>query len=195
VVLGDREPLCEEEGLTPSFSTPSEKIELYSEALAEMGADPMPEFRMPPQPEPGQLRLITGRSPVHSFGRTINNRFLSTVDDTNEAWLNPGAARSLPGFETRPLRNGDQVVLVNQDDVRSEPLPVRITERIRGDVVYVAHGFGHTARGLTFARGRGASTSELSSRLEHDPLMGSPAYNVNFVRIEPAGASASGEEA
>jgi len=119
------------------------------------------------------------------------------VDDINEAWVNPDAARNLPGFEAQPLASGDLVVLVNQDDVRSEPLPVRLTERIRGDAVYVVHGFGHTARGLTLARGRGASTSELSTRLVHDPLMGSPAYNVNFVRLErqERGTPEAGQEA
>ena len=44
---------------------------------------------------------------------------------------------------------------------------------------------------LRFARGRGASTSELTTRLEHDPLMGSPGYNVNFVRLERASGSAN----
>jgi thiosulfate reductase/polysulfide reductase chain A len=184
VVLGERQPVCEEEGLTPTFSTPSEKIELYSAQLEEMGAEPMPNCHLPEQPPPGQLRLLTGRSPVHSFGRTINNRFLATVDDENEVWINPQTSRTLPGFEARPLRSGDRVVLINQDDVRSDSVKVRVTERIRGDAVYVVHGFGHTARGLTFARGRGISTSELSTRLEADQLMGSPGYNTNFVRIE-----------
>jgi thiosulfate reductase/polysulfide reductase chain A len=184
VVLGAHEPACEEDGLAPSFGTPSGKIELFSEALAAMGAEPLPEFRMPPQPPPGQLRLITGRSPVHTFGRTTNNRFLATCDDRNEAWVNPSTARSLPGFEARPLESGDLVTLVNQDGVRSDPIEARVTERVRGDVVYVVHGFGHSARGLTFAHGRGASTSELSTGVAVDPLMGSPGYNVNFVRIE-----------
>jgi thiosulfate reductase/polysulfide reductase chain A len=184
VVLGEASPSCEEEGLEPAFATDSGKIELFSEALAAAGADPIPQFRMPAQPPAGQLRLISGRSPVHTFGRTTNNRFLSTVDDENEAWIHPDVAAALPGFEARPLRSGDRVVLVNQDDVRSEPVKVKITERVRGDVVYLVHGFGHTSERLRFAHGRGASTSELTTRVEVDPLMGGPSYFTNFVRVE-----------
>ena len=184
VALGETVPYCEEDGLAPSFSTDSGKIELYSAALEEAGVDPLPDFRMPPQPTAGQLRLISGRSPVHTFGRTTNNRFLSTCDDENEAWINPSAARTLPGFETSPLNNGDRVILVNQDDVRSEPVKVKLTERIRGDVVYLVHGFGHTAARLRFAHRRGASDSDLITRTVVDPLMGGPAYFTNFVRVE-----------
>ena len=123
--------MCEEEGLELSWNTPSQRIELYSQTLEEAGVDPMPVFRMPEQPPPGSFRLLTGRSPVHTFGRTTNNRFLSTCDDENEVWVNPDAARSLPGFEAEPLRPGERVVLVNQDDVRSEPVKVRLTSSMR----------------------------------------------------------------
>ncbi len=190
VALGDIEPVCEEDGLTPSFSTSTHKIELYSERLAEAGTDPMPVFRMPEQPPSGQLRLISGRSPVHTFGRTTNNRFLSLCDDENEAWINPIAARSLPGFETTPLRNGDRIVLINQDDVRSEPVKVKLTQRIRGDCLYLVHGFGHTDARLRYGYRRGASDSELTTRVETDPLMGSPSYFTNFLRVERAGREA-----
>lgn len=184
VALGEVEPVCEEDGLLPMFTTESEKIELYSTTLEEAGVAPMPDFSMPEQPPPGQLRLISGRSPVHTFGRTINNRFLSTCDNENEAWINPTSARSLPGFETQPLADGDLVVLVNRDDIRSEPIKVKLTERVRGDVVYMVHGFGHTAERMRYANGRGASDSALLTRAAVDPLAGSPAYFTNFVRIE-----------
>jgi thiosulfate reductase/polysulfide reductase chain A len=184
VAVGDAVAASEEDGLELSFPTPSGKVELYSSALEELGVDPLPVFRMPEQPPPGQFRLISGRSPVHTFGRTTNNRFLSTCDDENELWLNTDSARSLPGFETRPLENGESVVLVNQDNVRTDAVKVRLTERIRGDAVYLVHGFGHSARGLRFAHRRGASDSDLMTKSVVDPLMGGPAYHVNFVRIE-----------
>ena len=184
VAVGERQAVCEEDGLPPTFTTPSEKIELYSARLEEAGVDPMPVFRMPPQPPPGQLRMLSGRSPVHTFGRTTNNRFLSTCDDENEVWINPAAARALPGFETRPLQDGERVVLVNSGDIRTEPVKVKLTQRIRGDCVYLVHGFGHTDPRLRFAYGRGASDSKLLTEVEVDPLMGSPAYFTNFVRIQ-----------
>jgi thiosulfate reductase/polysulfide reductase chain A len=96
----------------------------------------------------------------------------------------------MPGFEDRTLRSGDRVMLVNQDGTRSGPVRVKVTERIRGDCVYLVHGYGHTARGLHFARGRGASDSQLVTRFKVDPIMGGTGMNVNFVRLERAPAEA-----
>ena len=76
--------------------------------------------------------------------------------------------------------------MVNQDHVRSKPIKVKLTQRIRGDCVYMVHGYGRTAKGLNFARGRGASDSELITRYKVDPIMGGTGMNVNFVRVEKA---------
>lgn len=43
----------------------------------------------------------------------------------------------------------------------SDPIKVKATERIRTDCVYLVHGFGHTAKGLKRARGKGASDAQL----------------------------------
>jgi thiosulfate reductase/polysulfide reductase chain A len=81
-------------------------------------------------------------------------------------------------------------VLVNQDGVRSEPLPLKVTQRIRPDCVYMVHGYGHSAPGLRFARGRGADDARLVTRFKVDPVMGGTGMNVNFVRVERAGGAA-----
>jgi thiosulfate reductase/polysulfide reductase chain A len=52
----------------------------------------------------------------------------------------------------------------------------------------MVHGFGHTAKGLNFAKNRGASDSELITKYITDPIMGGTGMNVNFVRILPAEA-------
>ncbi len=185
VILGEKKPTCEEEGLGLSFDTESSKIELYSEALEKMGFDPMPVYRPVDEPPPGMFRLLFGRAPMHSFGRTTNNQFLSLVHPTNEVWVNADVAASFPGG----LKTGDQVVLINQDKVRSQSVPARVTERIRGDCVYMVHGYGHTAKGMKFAKNRGASDSQLITRYKIDPIMGGTGMNVNFVRIEKVGAT------
>jgi thiosulfate reductase/polysulfide reductase chain A len=105
-------------------------------------------------------------------------------------WLNADAARSLPGFEVRPLQNGERVVLVNQDGVRSTPVRVKLTQRIRGDCVYMVHGWGQDARKQRRAHGRGASDSQLTTRYKVDPIMGGTGMNVNFVRLERAAGAA-----
>ena len=189
VIKGKLTPTTEEEGLTLAFDTPSKKIELWSAQMEGLGFHPMPEFTAPEEPPDGHFRLLFGRHPVHTFGRTTNNRFLSQIFDENEVWINADAARALPGFEARPLKTGDKVVLINQDDIKSDPVRAKVTQRIRGDAVYMVHGYGHTAKGLKFARGRGASDSALVTRYKVDPVMGGTGMNVNFVRLERAPAT------
>ena len=188
VVLGEPVPTCEEEGLQLTFQTEDGKIQLYSKELEAAGFDPLPQFTPPDPVPPGMFRLLSGRSSAHTFGRTANNRFLAQAYPENEVWVNAKAARSLPGFELEPVRSGDLVMLENQDGVRSGPVRIKVTERIRGDAVFLVHGWGHTARGLRYARGRGASDSELTTRYKTDPIMGGTGMNVNFVRIVPAEA-------
>jgi len=185
-LLGKRIGTCEEDGGAPPISTESGKIQLRSETLAKLGFDPIPSFYPPEEGPPGSFRLLMGRAPTHTFGRTANNRLLAEPFPENEVWVNADAARALP----TPIKNGDLVVLVNQDGVKQGPVRAKVTQRIRGDCVYLVHGWGHTAKGLRYARGRGASTSALTTRYKVDPIMGGTGMNVNFVRIELAGRSA-----
>ncbi len=184
VQLGEKVPVTEEEGLALSFDTRSGKIELYSEDLKNLGFHPIPEYVPQDEPPAGMFRLLFGRAPMHTFGRTTNNRFLSQTYPENELWIHPKAARALPGFEGETLRTGDRVMLVNQDDVKSLPIRLRVTERIRGDCVYMVHGWGHNAKKLRYAHKRGASDSDLVTRYKVDPIMGGTGMNVNFVRIK-----------
>ena len=186
VILDKPQPIYIADGLEPPFATHSGKIELYSKELADQGFDGVPDYTPPEEPDTasGQFRLLFGRSPVHTFGRTANNWFLSQVMSENVVWLNKRVARE------RGLKCGDWVVLVNQDGARSSPVKVKGTQRIRSDCVYMVHGFGHSSRRLTFARGRGASDSDLVTRVKIDPLNGGTGMNVNFVRLERAAAPA-----
>lgn len=183
VILGQRLPVAEEEGLALTFDTPSKKIELFSSTLASAGFDPIPNYTPHAQPPEGTFRLLFGRAPTHTFGRTTNNRVASAVFSENELWINTVAANSLSGFEDKPLKSGESIVLENQDGVRSAPIKAKVTERIRGDCVYMVHGWGHTSNGLKFAKGRGASDSELVTKYQTDPIMGGTGMSVNFVRV------------
>jgi thiosulfate reductase/polysulfide reductase chain A len=48
----------------------------------------------------------------------------------------------------------------------------------------MVHGWGHTAQGLHYARGRGADDAELVTRVRVDPVMGGTGMRVNFVALE-----------
>ena len=180
VVHGKKVPVTTEDGLELTFSTPSKKIELYSKQMAAAGLPPMPDYTRHPEPAPGQFRLLFGRTPTHTFGRTTNNRFLSEVYNENEVWLSARVARE------RGLSDGEKVVLVNQDGVRSDPVRLKATQRIRPDCVFVVHGYGHTSPGLKFARGRGMDDSKLVTKIAVDPVAGSTGMSVNFVTVERA---------
>ncbi len=182
VIRGTKQPVYFEEGVPAQFSTPSGKIEFYSLQLERAGFDPVPKFVAPEQNPPGSFRLLFGRAPVHSFGRTQTNRILSDMMSENEVWLNADVARRM-GIE-----NAVYVKLRNQDGVLSNKVRVKVTQRIRPDCVFMVHGFGHTAKGLKHAYQKGASDSQLVTKYKTDPLMGGTGMNVNFVTIEPAEA-------
>jgi len=178
VILGKPGPLYFEEGAVPEFYTDSGKIELYSQRLAALGFDPMPTYDHSALEEPpeGYYRLLFGRAPVHTFGRTTNNRLLSEVYRENEVWVNRDVARRWG------LEDGERVYLQNQDGKRSSfSAPVKVTSRIRPDAVYVVHGYGRRAPKLRFVHGKGIDDNELITRYKVDPIMGGTGMNVNFV--------------
>jgi len=171
-------PLYMEDGEDYEFATNSGKIEFFSDDLASKGFDPMPVYKAHPEPEQGYYRLNYGRSPMHTFSRTINNPNLNALKSENKLWVNPKVAR------INGLRNNQVVWLENQDGVKSVfSIKVRVTERIRWDSVYMYHGFGHNNKKLTRAFGKGISDTHLISKVAVDPLMGGTGLRGNFVKI------------
>ncbi len=158
------------------FNTNTGKIELYSTEMARAGFDPLPRYTEHEQPPAGYYRLNYGRSPVHTFSRTANNENLVDVVPENDLWVNPKVAKQWG------LENGQYVWLKNQDNITTDfPIKVRITERIRWDSVYMVHGFGHAAKKLSRAFGKGASDTQMISHVKTDPVMGGTGMRSNFV--------------
>jgi thiosulfate reductase/polysulfide reductase chain A len=178
VVVQKGRPYLEDwEGKGSPFKTANGRIQIACEDLAKAGADALPRYEPVPGPPPGTYRLLYGRAPTHTFGRTQNNALLTRLMAENEVWLNHREARVLG------LASGTRVVLENQDGARSGPVRVRVTARIRPDCVYLVHGFGHDAPGLRRAHGRGASDAALQTRYALDPVSGGAGLRVNFVRL------------
>jgi len=169
-------PLYLREGEDMYFGTSTGKIELYSTELEKNGFDPLPNYTAHPEPEENFYRLIYGRAPMHTFSRTANNPYLTDLMDENNIWVNPKVARIWR------LKNGQEIWLKNQDGVVGTfPIKVRITERIRWDSVYMVHGFGHARKELTRAYGKGASDTEMITKVPVDPIMGGTGMRSNFV--------------
>jgi len=162
----------------PEFGTPSGKIELYSKQLEEKGFDPVPKYTRHATPPAGHFRLLFGRAPLHTFSRTTNNFMLTDLQKENALWVNAKKGRELG------LKNGDYVSLVNQDGVvASGRIKVKLTQRLRDDAVYMNHGFGVQAKGMSRAYGRGIADDELTTKHAIDPIMGGTSMRGNFVKI------------
>lgn len=166
----------EKENASP-FATASGKVELYSEALEKAKLAPIPVYEPPAEAPAGFFRLLYGRSPLHTFSRTQNTPVLNELHPENEVWINADVAAQLG------LKEGQRVWMENQDGSRSGPIKVKSTQRIRKDSVYMVHGFGHDAPGMTRAHRRGASDAALQTRYVLDPISGGAGLRVNFVKL------------
>ncbi len=164
------------EGENVEFPTESGKIELYSTYFEQSGFDPLPLYTPHEEPPEGFYRLIYGRAPMHTFSRTANNPNLTDIMDENTVWVNPKVAKEWG------LNNDQYIWLKNQDGIESEfPIKIRVTERIRWDSVYMVHGFGHAQKQMKRCFGKGASDTQLISKVLIDPIMGGTGMRGNFV--------------
>jgi len=162
----------------PEFGTPSGKIELYSKQLEEKGFDPVPKYTKHPTAPAGHFRLLFGRAPLHTFSRTTNNFMLTDLQKENYLWINTKKGKELG------LKTGEYVSLVNQDGIAaSGKIKIKLTQRLRDDAVYMNHGFGVHAKGMSRANGMGIADDDMTTKNVIDPLMGGTAMRVNFVKI------------
>jgi len=165
------------------FKTASGKIELYSTKLEELGFAPLPDYEAVPEPPKGYFRLTFGRSPVHSFARTQNNRWLNAIQSENSLWLNSEVAAGLN------LVDGDRVEVENQDGIRVGPVKLLVTPGIHPAMVYTQHGFGEKNPQQKKAYARGFSDNVLCSNFALEELTGATGLRVNFVRLIKDGVS------
>ncbi len=173
-------PLYLADGEPYEFHTPSKKVELYSRQMAAKGFDPLPTHRPPPDPPAGRFRLLYGRSPLHTFGRTQNNPILADLEPSNALWMSPAAAAALG------LRDGEPVMVANDGGRETGPLPLKVTERMPDTSVYMVHGFGHRSRALSRADGRGGDDAAVIDAYAVDPISGSTGMRTQFVLVRSA---------
>jgi thiosulfate reductase/polysulfide reductase chain A len=114
---------------------------------------------------------------MHTFTRTVNNKWPWELKKENHVWINTEVAKRLN------IKDGEYVVLENQDGIRSNKVIAKVTERIRKDCVYLPHGFGQMSKLLSRAYMRGADDQGLITRYKVDPISGVTGMRVNFVKI------------
>lgn len=160
-----------------TFNTPSGKIEVYSETLANAGFSPWPTWEAPPAPLGDEFYLLTGKVGQHTQAATQNNELLHKYEDEPRLWLHPTSAVQR-GLQTNHLARVTS-------EVGEVVVPVLVTEAIRPDCVYMTPGYGHLTKGMTTAYQHGASDSVLHATYT-DPISGGQALTQTFVKVEKA---------
>lgn len=158
-----------------TFNTPSGKIEVYSETLANAGFSGWPTWEEPPAPAADQFYLLTGKVGQHTQMGTQNNKLLNEVFKFQGLWIHPSESAK------RGLGQGDKARV--KSEVGEIVVPVYVTQAIRPDCVYFTPGFGHLSKGLRIAYGKGASDSDLHVTYT-DPISGGQALSQTFVTVE-----------
>lgn len=165
-------------GLTKGkrLRTKSGKIEIYSENYAKKGLDPLPVYRQHEVVPAGKFRLLVGRNAYFTHGTTANNAYLHELMPENKLWLNTRSAQKMG------LKDGQMVRVAS--NVGAGELKLEVTDKIRPDCVYMAHGFGVISKGQSLIYGRGACDAALIE--DHlEPISGNVAMHQTFVEVRP----------
>jgi thiosulfate reductase/polysulfide reductase chain A len=159
------------------LKTKTGKVELYNVKYPEKGLDPLPVYRRPRQPKEGQFRFILGRHGWNTHSGTQNNEYLWEIQKENTIWINAAEALKLG------IVNGDKVVV--KSSVGEQTITAEVTEKIRPDCVFYAHGFGRLSKGMSLVYNKGASQAAI---LEDyiEPISGNAAMHETFVTIRKA---------
>ena len=159
------------------LKTKSGKIEIYSERYAEKGLDPLPVYSSPNSVPTGKYRLLVGRHAYFTHGTTANNPYLHDIMPENTLWLHPQEAGRLGLIDGRRVRV--------RSSVGEETLKLEVTEKIRPDSVYMAHGFGVLSKGQSNVYGKGGCDAALIEE-KTCPISGNVAMHETLVEIFPA---------
>jgi len=159
------------------LKTISGKIEIFSQRYADKGLDPLPVYSSPQAIPAGKFRLIVGRHAFFTHGTTANNAYLHEIMPDNTLWLHSAAATQAG------LTHGQRVKV--RSSVGEETLSLEVTDKIRPDCVYMAHGFGVMSKGLSNIYGKGGCDAALIET-KYCPISGNAAMHETLVEVVPA---------
>jgi thiosulfate reductase/polysulfide reductase chain A len=161
----------------PRLKTKTGKVELYNVKYEGKGLDPLPVYHRPTEPKPGTYRFILGRHAWFTHSGSTNNPYLLDIEAENRMWINTKEALKLG------LKSGDYAIVKSK--VGQQKVKVFVTEKIRQDCVFYAHGFGHISPFMSLVYKVGASQAEI---LEDyiEPISGNAALHETFVTISKA---------
>jgi anaerobic selenocysteine-containing dehydrogenase len=158
------------------FSTPTKKIEIYSDALARLGFDPLPTYLEPqrsPVSSPELLKkypliLSTGsRNLYYTHGQLRRIKSLQAKNPEPRAEIGPKTASRYG------IKESDEIIIeTNRGTVR---MKVHLDERVAEGVVFVPHGWP------------GEANANLLTDTEcREPIMGYPEIKALLCSIKKA---------
>jgi len=161
------------------FKTPSGKIEIVNRKWEEQGLLSLKPYHASHPPE-GLFRLTFGRCAVHTQGHTVNNPLLFEQVSENTLWMNRNAGTGLG------LADGDPVIISGNG--HSGKMPVKLTEMIHPEAVFMLHGFGHnlTVESRAFSRGVADNKLMCGGLEQWDAAGGAMAMQEHFVSVSRA---------
>jgi anaerobic selenocysteine-containing dehydrogenase len=162
------------------FATASGKAELYSEALAAAGHDPLPHF-LPPRESPAGDPELASRYPLALLTPKNHTRFLNSsyshLPRHGPLEGGPFVEMDPADADARGLVAGDTARVWNDRAVLT--LPVKVSDRLRPGVVAVPFGWWGDAHGEP------ATANSLTSDAETD-WGGGVAYSDTLVQVASA---------
>ncbi|MBW2444140.1 MAG: molybdopterin-dependent oxidoreductase [Deltaproteobacteria bacterium] len=159
------------------FRTPSKKIEIYSDALEQVGFDPLPSYLEPERgPERGDRSFLEKYPLILSVG---NRNLYYThsqhhqVEALQKLFPDPLAEIGSETAQTYGLADGDPVVVeTNRGQVT---MKARVDDRVAEGIVLVPHGWGGQA-----------NANLLTDVACREPIMGYPDQKSLQCRIRKA---------
>ena len=140
-------------GKTPTWKTPTGKIQFSSEACHAAGYPSVPQWTEPVASIPegdNYFRLIGGKQAVHTHTQTANVPALMNISkqyNLDRVWINASRAAKLG------IAEGDEVEISN--DEAKGTVKVHVTERINPEALYMPSHYGCSSKDEKTAYGFG----------------------------------------
>lgn len=150
------------------FATPSGKVEISSQILAEYGYDPLPTFPKEKQSEDYPLILISG-SRINAFTHSQHRNIarLRKLEPEPRVDTHPDTAKTLG------IADGDEVLV--QSEVGSIRLKARLSTDVHPKVLSIQHGWAE------------ANVNILTSDILLDPISAYPAFKTIPCQVRKIG--------
>ncbi|MCP3875840.1 MAG: molybdopterin-dependent oxidoreductase [Desulfobacteraceae bacterium] len=158
------------------FKTPSGKIEFKSSLLEDAGFESFPKYEEIPQRDDDKIRLVVGRSAIHTHVSTQNVPYLNELESENVLWINTVIANKL-GIK-------DKAIVEVSSSCGKGQIKAYVTDLIHPEAVFMLHGYGHEASRAKRSFNKGLSDALIQEN-KTDKVGGSPAYHETFVTVKP----------